>query len=95
MWIHAVVAWRTLGYWPSYGRPDPKSLAVLETSALAVVGPWVCFAGLLTASLMGLTQISRLQRRWWAAAGVVLLGWTLFVVTIWLDPMGVIEWYVD
>ena len=89
----------SLGRWPSYSNPDPKDLGfdfhywlsglTLNVSVLAqvllTVLAIVSWAGWLRAY------------RWSAflAALVCTATLCLLIGVLWLDPVGLMEWYVD
>jgi hypothetical protein len=95
MVTHAIRASRFLGRWPSYGQPDPKDLPPFllneRLEAFVGYGLVICGTGALTYATRRLRPVRRLII---SAIGVVLL-WAVAWVLAWLDPGGVVEWYVD
>ena len=96
MFVHAVRAWRFLGFWPSYDRPDPKDLPpwlVADTvEKVAVAGVFVLVA---SAGALALRKIGTPQKRVLAAAAICAAAILVTFIVLSADPGGVFEWYVD
>ncbi len=96
--VSAIRAFRFLGYWPSYGQPDPKDLPQTFWSNGEPIEIGV---SILIVALLGVVPVLILMRRakpllWipMGLAGLVLL-WTIGFVLLSADPWGVVEWIVD
>lgn len=96
MFVHAVRAWRDLGFWPSYDRPDPKDLPPwlvaepIEKIAIACV-----FVAIASGGVLVLRQIRMPAKRFLGAAAMCAVAILVAVVILMADPGGVLEWYVD
>jgi hypothetical protein len=96
--VGAVRAWAFLGYWPSYGHPDPKDLP----TEFGPVPEWMEVASFPLAAA-ALTCFSlycfrqALPKRWWlwAAVGLWPLAWLLVYELARIDPGGVLDWAFD
>jgi hypothetical protein len=97
--LYGIAARVQLGYWPSYGLPDPKELywpSAVQVVAVALVftGQWltpVVFVASLISSVIGFYKSSAGWRhRLWPAVTAVA-----FVVWFWLDPGGLFGWFWD
>jgi hypothetical protein len=96
--VAAIRAWAFLGYWPSYGHPDPKTLpesfGPLPMWLESVVPP----LGLLTLVALSLLVMRRaVPKRWWLWLAMILwpVVWAAFVALVRADPGGVLDWYFD
>jgi len=87
-----------LGRWPSYDQPDPSYLDYLawppqwlQTWALlaAVIG--MCIGSGIAARRLG---ASRHSWAMWSPA-VLIVGWVTFFALMWLDPGGLLDWWMD
>lgn len=93
----AVRACNVLGYWPSYGRPDPKNL---PDSVLSMewVDTSLALSFLALAAFLGLLGLRRfVPKHWWllAASCVWLLAWGTSFALFRADPWGVVAWVFD
>jgi hypothetical protein len=85
----------TLGYWPSYNRPDPK-----DVSALILDVP--VFPLLLLSPLAVVVSAIISFRDWycgrnaWSRVAFAAVG-SFLVLVVWLrlDPGGFFEWWID
>jgi hypothetical protein len=93
--LAASAARLTLGYWPSYNRPDPK-----DVSALILDFPvWPL---LLLSPLAVATSLIIAFRDWycgrtaWSRVAFAAVG-SFLVLVVWLrlDPGGFFEWWID
>jgi hypothetical protein len=81
---------RYLGYFPTYGRPDPGTLP-----AGVMFGNWLISFGLaltvLVVLVICLVMIRSSPIRLWVALGCAVLLWALFIA----DPVGAFNWRAD
>lgn len=94
--VYAGVAAVIVGDWPSYGQPDPRSLQLpvlhlavatgFYVSALAALAWAVCFP--LCARVQSWRSV-----RWHTIFFAVGVG--VFWVSLFLDPLGALNWYAD
>jgi hypothetical protein len=96
--VAAIYAHQHLGYWPSYGHPDPKDLPAAVQSASETLERLVFFLSML---IPGLTFafVHRSQQRIRRAilfAIAIAIVYALFGVSLcYYDPFGVFEWGID
>jgi hypothetical protein len=88
--LFASVSRLVLGYWPSYGHPDPKDL----------FGP-IPFLGLILLTPLPLIAVfgagvhARDAGRWDWRLLVTLCSFAVFVLWFVVDPGGLGEWVAD
>ncbi|RLE31088.1 MAG: hypothetical protein DRJ61_11815 [Acidobacteria bacterium] len=97
-YLSAVRASRYLGYWPTYGHPDPKDL---PAEFWVQIWPYEYGLPIVTAMLLAGLPIVLILRKTrpfaWvplAFGGMVLLL-LLGIALMWLDPGGCLDWYMD
>jgi len=94
-----VICWRAdLGYWPRYGRPDAGTLhgqvlvpdvAVGILLAAGVLSCLIFLPAALASLLPGRFLWLRVPVIFWA------LAWAAFLLLLYLDPGGFLDWYLD
>jgi hypothetical protein len=92
--VFAALARLKLGFWPSYGQPDPKDLdwSFLDVPALF----WF-----LLAPVAVLVSVGLAFRRWftgrpnWGTPLWTLGSFSVLVLWLWFDPGGFVVWWLD
>ncbi|MFP5247632.1 MAG: hypothetical protein ACLGH0_13150 [Thermoanaerobaculia bacterium] len=95
MGLHAIRAWRFLGHWPSYGRPDPKDLPPFLLDARIETAAGYAVAVIAAVATTYATRRWRWQRRLLVAIAGVFALWLATFALWYADPGGVVEWYAD
>jgi hypothetical protein len=93
--LAATAARLRLGQWPSYDRPDPKSISPL----ILDVPVWP----LLLASPVAVVATLLLTLRWWYVGRsgwklhglLAIASFAILIAWLWVDPAGLFEWWID
>jgi hypothetical protein len=96
LYAFACVAFIIVGHWPSYGHPDPKSLASPLLSLLVDLSFYVTAFGVvawlllfpMTARMLGSRGVRRQTVAW-------VLGLAAAYLVLYRNVGGVAEWYFD
>jgi MFS family permease len=86
-----------LGHWPSYNNPDPKTLPDRfhpQSEFLEIVLPLVISVSVTNLVAFLVTRV-RSNDRFLYAVGMALASWVISYILIVLDPVGVLNWYLD
>ena len=97
MWlvVFATLARVKLGYWPSYGHPDPGSLTFPWTVLdIAVVPLLICAPIAILVSAAAAIH-AWYRRRWDWRLLLTVATFVAFVAWMRFDPGGLFEWWAD
>ena len=93
--LAATAARLRLGCWPSYDRPDPKSISPL----ILDVPVWPL---LVTSPVAVVASLLLTMRRWyvgrsdWKLTGLVAIAsFAILIAWLRIDPGGLFEWWID
>ena len=85
-----------LGYWPSYGNPDPKQLPFGHELVALQIG-WMIIP-VVSFCAIGVAILARLSSRefpLWPVIFITVLSFALFQLYSRLDPGGMVDWLWD
>lgn len=77
-----------LGYAPSYGAPDPKSIPFATAARPMLLGVFV--VGMFASIAMLLMRVGTGRAR-----SYLIAGWLLVAAVVLFDPGGAIAWLLD
>jgi hypothetical protein len=81
-----------LGYWPSYGHPDPKDL---NWPIPDMTGPLLLLAPIAAGVALAAGIRAWYVRRWNWRFLLTVCSFAVFVLWFLFDPGGLFEWWAD
>ncbi len=93
--VYGLSARSVFGYWPVIYRDNvPPSLRLMDqiASASLLIWFWSAVVGLIAAVLL---WIRSFRLRFWRSVLTFWIGVILFYATVWIDPFGFIDWFLD
>jgi len=98
IYLHAWRASQFLGHWPSYGNPDPKELPAgfgSSTVWMEYTLPWAVGLLLLLLWIAAIYRVNQWQQGQWSIVHLTTASFVGLFIMAWLDPGGVMNWFMD